>query len=140
MYFSGKPSRVKLRSYDFLPSDSSLSGVFGSRGCPVESPQANRQNRIFTNCKETEHRDRLPLVCLYAKAQRVTHASSPSSPCPPVLSLARSLLYTAPETVDLSRMQDRNIGDLPMILDYDGYRIFYNFTLTTLGKPVYYEP
>jgi len=26
------------------------------------------------------------------------------------------------------------------VLDYDGHRIFYNFTLATLGEPVYYEP
>jgi len=37
-------------------------------------------------------------------------------------------------------MNDLHQTDDLRVLDYDGHRIFYNFTLSTLGEPVYYEP
>ncbi len=36
-------------------------------------------------------------------------------------------------------MGDLHQTDDLRILDYDGHHVFYNFTLTDLGAPIYYE-
>jgi len=37
-------------------------------------------------------------------------------------------------------MRDLHQTDDLRVLDYDGHRVFRNFTLSKLGKPMYYEP
>ena len=37
-------------------------------------------------------------------------------------------------------MGDLNQTDDLRVLDYNGYNVFYNFSFSDMGKPVYYEP
>jgi hypothetical protein len=37
-------------------------------------------------------------------------------------------------------MQDLHQADDLRVLDYDGHRVFNNFTLKDLGQPIYHEP
>jgi hypothetical protein len=37
-------------------------------------------------------------------------------------------------------MKDLHQTDDLRVLDYDGHRVFRNFTLTQLGQPIYHEP
>lgn len=37
-------------------------------------------------------------------------------------------------------MKDLHQSDDLRVLDYDGHRVFRNFTLSQLGQPVYHEP
>jgi hypothetical protein len=37
-------------------------------------------------------------------------------------------------------MKDLHQTDDLRVLDYDGHRVFRNFTLSQLGQPIYYEP
>jgi hypothetical protein len=37
-------------------------------------------------------------------------------------------------------MGDLNQTDDLRVLDYNGYNVFYNFSFSDMGRPVYYEP
>jgi hypothetical protein len=37
-------------------------------------------------------------------------------------------------------MKDLHQNDDLRVLDYDGHRVFRNFTLSQLGQPIYHEP